>query len=225
MADANEVQSEMFGKIPLIGEVLPEMEVKTTLGMVKLPSDFKGKWILLFSHPADFTPVCTTEFVAFAKRAKEFEEINTQLVGLSVDQVFSHLKWVEWIEENLHVQVPFPLIADDVGKVANRLGMIHPARATNTVRSVFIIDPNGKIRLMIYYPQEVGRSVSEILRSLKALQFSDANHVSTPENWPTNDFLGDKVIIPPPSNYKDAMERKKRIGADCYDWWFCTKKV
>lgn len=215
----------MAGRIPLIGEIFPEMEVKSTQGMLKLPSDFAGKWIVLFSHPADFTPVCTTEFVGFAKKAKEFEEANAQLIGLSVDQVFSHLKWIEWIEEHLDVKVPFPLIADDVGKVAARLGMIHPARATNTVRSVFIIDPSSKIRLMIYYPQEVGRSIPEILRSLKALQFSDANHVSAPESWPHNEFLGDRVIIPPPSNYKDAMERKKRIGADCYDWWFCTKKV
>ncbi|OPY30876.1 MAG: putative peroxiredoxin [Methanomassiliicoccales archaeon PtaU1.Bin124] len=225
MSEQNGQQSEMAGHIPLIGEKFPAMEVKTTLGAVRLPDDFKGKWIVLFSHPADFTPICTTEFVAFAKRHEEFESTNAQLIGLSVDQLFSHMKWIEWIEDNMHVQVPFPLIADDVGAIANRLGMIHPSRATNTVRAVFIIDPEGKIRLIIYYPQEVGRSVSEILRSLKALQFSDANHVSTPENWPNNEFLGDKVVIPPPRDFKSAMERKKRIGEDCYDWWFCTKKV
>jgi peroxiredoxin (alkyl hydroperoxide reductase subunit C) len=225
MTFPNENPPEMAGRIPLIGETFPEMEVKTTHGMIKLPTDYKGKWIVLFSHPADFTPVCTTEFIAFAKKANEFEQVNAKLIGLSIDQVFSHLKWVEWIEDNMNVKIPFPIIADDVGKVASRLGMIHPSRGTNTVRSVFIIDPNAKIRLMIYYPQEVGRSIPEVLRALKALQYTDENHVAAPENWPNNDFLGDEVIIPPAADYKTAMERKKNIGKGCYDWWFCHKKL
>jgi peroxiredoxin 2/4 len=215
----------MAGKIPLIGEKFPELSVKTTQGMINLPSDYKGSWFVLFSHPADFTPVCTTEFVAFAKKAKEFEAANAKLIGLSIDQVFSHMKWVEWIEEHLDVKISFPIIADDIGKVAKKLGMVHEARGTNTVRSVFIVDPESKIRLIIYYPQEVGRSIPEVLRALKALQFADKNHIAAPENWPNNDFLGDKVIIPPPQDYTTAMQRKKKGGKDCYDWWFCTKKV
>jgi peroxiredoxin (alkyl hydroperoxide reductase subunit C) len=211
--------------LPLIGDQLPDMVVKTTHGMMSIPKDFSGKWMVLFSHPADFTPVCTTEFVAFAKKNAEFEAVGAKLIGLSIDQVFSHIKWVEWIEENMDVMIPFPIIADDIGKVAMSLGMVHPSRGMNTVRAVFIIDPTGKIRLIIYYPQEVGRSIDEILRALKALQYTDKNHVAAPENWPNNSFLKDKVIIPPPSDYKTAMERKKRKGKDCYDWWFCTKKI
>ncbi len=212
--------------LPLIGDKFPDLVVKTTHGMMNLPKDVAGKWLVLFSHPADFTPVCTTEFVGFAKKNAEFEKVGAKLIGLSVDQVFSHIKWVEWIEDNLNVKIPFPIIAD-TGAVAMQLGMIHPSKASNTVRAVFIIDPTGIIRLIIYYPQEVGRSIDEVLRALKALQYTDKNHVSAPENWPNNDFLQDRVIISPPSDYKTAMERKKKVGKgkDCYDWWFCTKKI
>ena len=212
--------------MPLIGDKFPDLVVKTTHGMMNLPKDVAGKWLVLFSHPADFTPVCTTEFVGFAKKNAEFEKVGAKLIGLSVDQVFSHIKWVEWIEDNLNVKIPFPIIAD-TGAVAMQLGMIHPSKASNTVRAVFIIDPTGIIRLIIYYPQEVGRSIDEVLRALKALQYTDKNHVSAPENWPNNDFLQDRVIISPPSDYKTAMERKKKVGKgkDCYDWWFCTKKI
>jgi peroxiredoxin (alkyl hydroperoxide reductase subunit C) len=220
-----EMSSEKGARIPLIGEKFPEMEVKTTHGLIKLPTDYTGKWFILFSHPADFTPVCTTEFVAFAKKAEKFEAQDTKLIGLSIDQVFSHIKWVEWIEDNLKVPINFPVIADDVGAVSFQLGMIHSAKGANTVRAVFIVDPNGIIRLIIYYPQEVGRSIDEVVRALTALQYSDSNKVSTPENWPNNEFLGDKVILPPPRTYKEAMARRKKMGADCYDWWFCTKKV
>jgi len=222
-----EMEEEFSGGMPLIGDPLPDMVVKTTHGMMNIPKDFAGKWMILFSHPADFTPVCTTEFIAFAKKNCDFEDVGAKLIGLSIDQVFSHIKWVEWIEENMNVKIPFPIIADDIGKVAIRLGMVHPSRGMNTVRAVFIIDPTGKIRLIIYYPQEVGRSIDEVLRALKALQFTDKNHVAAPENWPNNDFLHDRVIIPPPSDYKTAMERKKNVGKgkDCYDWWFCTKKI
>ena len=212
--------------LPLIGDKFPELVVKTTHGMMNLPKDVAGKWLVLFSHPADFTPVCTTEFVGFAKKNAEFEKVGAKLIGLSIDQVFSHIKWVEWIEDNLNVKIPFPIIAD-TGAVAMQLGMIHPSKASNTVRAVFIIDPTATIRLIIYYPQEVGRNIDEVLRALKALQYTDKNHVAAPENWPNNDFLQDRVIIPPASDYKTAMERKKKVGKgkDCYDWWFCTKKI
>lgn len=220
-----DIEDSVMG-LPLIGDKFPEMVVKTTHGMINLPKDYAGKWMVLFSHPADFTPVCTTEFVGFAKKNDEFEKVGAKLIGLSIDQVFSHIKWVEWIEENLDVKIPFPIIADH-GNVAVQLGMIHPNKGSNTVRAVFIVDPTGTIRLIIYYPQEIGRSIDEVLRAVKALQYTDKNHVAAPENWPNNDFLKDRVIIPPAADYKTAMERKKKVGKgkDCYDWWFCTKKL
>ncbi len=209
--------------IPLIGEKFPEMKVHTTNGPLSLPNDFKGKWFVLFSHPGDFTPVCTTEFVAFAKRAEKFKELNTELIGLSIDQVFSHIKWIEWIEANLGTKIEFPIIADDMGKVAIKLGMIHPGKGTNTVRAVFIVDPEGIMRLMLYYPQEVGRQVDEVLRALKALQISDREKVAMPENWPNNEILGDKVIIPPA---KDMATVKERMNwENKFDWWFAYKEL
>jgi len=214
---------EVKGGIPLLGEKMPSLEVQTTHGMKKIPEDYAGKWIVLFSHPGDFTPVCTTEFVAFAKRNDKFKELNAELVGLSIDQVFSHIKWVEWIKEKIGVEIPFPIIADDMGKVAKALGMVHPGKGTNTVRAVFIIDPKGIIRLMIYYPQEIGRQVDEVLRALRALQISDINKVAMPENWPNNELIQDKVIIPPP---KDVFEAEKRMKvAEGYDWWFTYKSL
>jgi len=209
--------------IPLLGEKLPEMTVHTTRGTINLPKDYEGKWIVLFSHPADFTPVCTTEFVAFAKRAKEFKKLDAQLIGLSIDQVFSHIKWIEWIKNTLQVEIPFPIIADDMGKVAEKLGMVHPGKGTNTVRAVFIIDPQGIIRLMIYYPQEVGRQIDEVLRALKALKVADEYKVAMPENWPNNELIGKKVIIPPPKDVDGAEERLKT--AEGYDWWFTYKEI
>lgn len=210
-------------RIPLIGDKFPEIRVQTTRGILNIPGDFKDKWIVFFSHPADFTPVCTTEFVAFAKRADQFKKLNAELVGLSIDQVFSHIKWVEWIQEKLNVQIPFPIIADDMGKVATKLGMLHPGKGTNTVRAVFLVDPEGKMRLMIYYPQEIGRQVDEVLRALKALQISDAKKVAMPENWPNNELIGDKVIIPPPRDMATAEERLK--SSEGYDWWFTFKNL
>ncbi|MFA7287885.1 MAG: peroxiredoxin [Melioribacteraceae bacterium] len=217
------MQNEVRSGIPLLGEAMPSIEVQTTHGMKKIPDDYKGKWIVLFSHPGDFTPVCTTEFVAFANRNEEFKKLNAELVGLSIDQVFSHIKWVEWIDEKLKVKIPFPIIADDMGRVAETLGMIHPGKGTNTVRAVFVMDPEGKIRLMIYYPQEIGRQVDEVLRALKALQISDKNKVAMPENWPNNELLGDKVINPPPKDMVSAEERKK--NSEGYDWWFTYKSL
>ena len=217
------MSEETRSGIPLIGEKMPEMEVQTTHGMINIPKDYAGKWLVLFSHPADFTPVCTTEFVAFANRNDKFRELNAELVGLSIDQVFSHIKWVEWIKEKIGVEIPFPVIADDMGRVASKFGMVHPGKGTNTVRAVFIIDPDGIIRLMIYYPQEIGRQIDEVLRALKALQISDKNKVAMPENWPNNELIQDKVINPPPKNVKDAEARMK--NAEGYDWWFTYKSL
>ncbi len=207
----------------LIGEQAPSFEAQTTIGKVKFPDDYKGKWVVLFSHPADFTPVCTTEFVAFQKRFEQFAELNTQLIGLTIDQVFAHIKWVQWIKENLDTEIRFPVIADDRGKIAEMFGMIHPAKGTNTVRAVFIIDPESIVRLIIYYPQEVGRNFDEILRVLKALQVVDENKVATPANWPNNELIGDEVIIPPPKDVEAAEKRKEEYK--CHDWWFCHKKL
>ena len=215
-------------KMKLLGQEFPEMEVVTTHGAKKLPEDYKGKWMVLFSHPGDFTPVCTTEFVEFSRRDAEFKELNAELVGLSVDQVFSHIKWVEWINENSDVTVPFPVIADELGRVSNELGMIHPGKGTNTVRAVFIVDDKGIIRLIMYYPQEVGRSVDEILRSLKALQTADKNSVAIPENWPNNHWLGDDVIVPPAASeeeVKKRYEQEKNGELKLKDWWFAHKQL
>ncbi|MEM3445513.1 MAG: peroxiredoxin [Thermoplasmata archaeon] len=218
----------MEGRMPLLGENFPAMEVKTTHGMMKLPDAFKGKWFILFSHPADFTPVCTTEFVAFQKRYAEFKKLNCELIGLSIDQVFSHLKWLEWIQEKFGVEITFPLIADDVGRVANMLGLIHPAKGMSTVRAVFIVDPNGVIRAILYYPQELGRNMDEILRMVKGLQTVDANKVAIPANWPNNELIGDKVIVPPASTIADKKKReesKAKGEIECFDWWLCYKKL
>jgi peroxiredoxin (alkyl hydroperoxide reductase subunit C) len=219
MSENNEIKSG----IPLIGEKFPELKVQTTKGVINIPNDYKDKWIVLFSHPADFTPVCTTEFIAFAKRNDKFKKLNAELIGLSIDQVFSHIKWIEWIKEKMNIEIPFPVIADHIGKVASRLGMIHPDKETNTVRAVFIIDPKGIIRLMIYYPQEIGRQVDEILRALNALQVADAKKVAIPENWPNNELIGDKVIIPPPKDVAGAEERLKK--EEGFDWWFTFKNL
>jgi peroxiredoxin (alkyl hydroperoxide reductase subunit C) len=223
MKSSTESQAISEKGIPLIGEKFPEMVVKTTHGQMKLPGDFEGKWFVLFSHPGDFTPVCTTEFVAFAKRSDEFKKLNCELIGLSIDQVFSHIKWVEWIKEKLNVEIPFPVIADDTGRVATKLGMIHPGKGANTVRAVFIVDSDGLIRLILYYPQEIGRNMDEVLRALRALQVSDKNKVAMPANWPNNEIIGDKVIIPPATDEKTAKERLKEY--ECFDWWFCHKKL
>lgn len=214
---------ETENNMPLLGDKFPEMTVKTTHGEKKLPEDYRGKWFVLFSHPGDFTPVCTTEFYSFAQRAEEFKKNDTELIGLSIDQVFSHIKWTEWIEKELNQKIPFPIIADDMGRVAQKLGMLHPGKGTNTVRAVFIVDPKGNLRLMLYYPQEIGRNMSEVLRSVQALQVSDKNGVALPANWPNNELIGDHAIIPPAGDEETA--EKRRGEKDCYDWWFCHKKL
>ncbi|MEM0043885.1 MAG: peroxiredoxin [Sulfolobales archaeon] len=213
----------MPGSIPLIGERFPTLDVLTTHGKKVLPDDYKGKWFVLFSHPADFTPVCTTEFYAFASRYNDFKELNTELIGLSIDSSYSHIKWSEWIKEKLGKEIPFPIIADPTGSIANKLGMIHAASATHTVRSVFIVDPNGIIRAILYYPAELGRNIDEILRMVKALQVSDKYKVAIPANWPNNEVIGERVIIPPASTVDQASERLKQYT--CFDWWFCHKEI
>ncbi len=210
-------------RMPLIGDKFPEIEVQTTHGKMKLPDEFKGRWFILFSHPADFTPVCTSEFVAFQKRYETLQDLGCELIGLSIDQVFSHIKWVEWIKEKLDIEIKFPIIADDTGKVARTLGIIHPAKGTNTVRAVFIVDPESIIRAILYYPQELGRNMDEIVRMIQALQISDENEVAMPANWPNNEIIGDKVIIPPATSEEEAKKVVKEY--ECFDWWFCYKKI
>lgn len=208
--------------MPLLGDAFPELEVQTTHGPMSIPGDLKGNWFVLFSHPADFTPVCTTEFVAFQQKKPEFDKLGVKLIGMSIDQVFSHIKWIEWIKENIDIDIEFPVIAAN-DSVAMKLGMLHPGKGTNTVRAVFVGDPEGKVRLVIYYPQEIGRNVDEIVRAVKALQTSDANGVATPENWPNNSLIKDRVIIPPANNVEDAAKRKSEYEG--YDWWFCHKAL
>jgi len=209
--------------LPLLGEKIPAFKAKTTHRMINFPEDYKGKWVVLFSHPGDFTPVCTTEFVSFQKRFDEFKNMNTELIGLSIDQVYSHINWVEWIKENLGVEIKFPVIADDRAQIAELLGMIHPAKGNNTVRAVFIIDPEGVLRAVLYYPQELGRNMDEILRMVKGLQINDQYKVALPANWPNNELLHDEVIIPPASDVETAAKRLKEYA--CFDWWFCHKKL
>ena len=215
--------SQIQKPLPLIGDKFPELKVQTTHGPKNLPKDYAGKWFILFSHPADFTPVCTTEFVAFQKRYQQFRELNTELIGLSIDQVFSHIKWVEWIKEKMGEEIEYPVIADDRGTVADQLGLVHPGKGTNTVRAVFIVDPHGTIRAFLYYPQELGRNIDEIVRMVKGLQISDKHGVAIPANWPENELLKDRVIIPPASDQETARKRVKQY--DNYDWWFCHKEL
>ncbi len=207
--------------MPLLGDKFPELNVNTTHGPMSIPGDLEGSWFVLFSHPADFTPVCTTEFVAFQKRYDEFEKLGCKLVGMSVDQVFSHIKWVEWIKEKLDVEIKFPVVAAN-DTVAMKLGMLHPGKGTNTVRAVFVVDPTGTVRLVIYYPQEIGRNIDEIVRAVKALQLADTQGAAA-AGWPNNELIGDRVIIPPATDEKTAKERLEQY--ECFDWWFCHKPL
>jgi len=208
--------------MPLLGDPFPAMEVKTTQGIMKLPHAMNGSWFVLFSHPADFTPVCTTEFVAFQKRVPEFDKLGVKLIGMSVDQVFSHIKWIEWIKDALDVDITFPVIAAN-DTIAMKLGMLHPGKGTNTVRAVFVVDSHGLVRLVIYYPQEIGRNMDEIVRAVKALQIADEKSVAMPAGWPDNELIGDRVIVPPPTDVAAAKDRSQKF--DCYDWWFCHKTL
>jgi peroxiredoxin (alkyl hydroperoxide reductase subunit C) len=209
----------------LIGDKLPEMKVATTHGEISLPDEYQGKWLILFSHPADFTPVCTTEFVAFQKRYDDFKELNCELLGLSIDQVFSHIKWVEWIEENLDTEIEFPIIADSTGGVSEKLGFIHPKKGTDTVRAVLVVDPESTVRAILYYPQELGRNMDEILRVVKAFQVGAKNKAAMPANWPENELIKDRVIVPPAKSVQEANKRKSSDKYECYDWWLCHKEA
>lgn len=194
------------------------MEVQTTHGKIKLPKTFKGKWFILFSHPADFTPVCTTEFYAFQSKYQQFKDLNCELIGLSIDQIYSHLKWIEWIKDNLALDIEFPVIAD-TGEIAKTLGIIHPAKAKNTVRAVFIIDPTGIIRAILYYPPELGRNIDEILRMVEGFNQIEEKQVAIPANWPK--IIGKGLIIPPIPNIEEGKKRADRYK--CIDWWLCYR--
>lgn len=206
--------------MPQLNRPAPDFTAKTTHGEKSL-ADYKGKWLVLFAHPADFTPVCTTEFSAFATRADQFKALDTELLGLSIDSVHAHIAWTRSIKENFGIEIPFPIIADLSMQVANAYGMIQPgASDTAAVRATFVIDPEGILRAMIYYPMSNGRSVDEILRLVKALQTSEAHGVATPENWQP----GEKVIVPPPATDAEAETRKDE-GYDYVDWYFCKKDL
>lgn len=207
----------------MIGEKMPQMTVKTTVGEKTLPNDYMGKWLVLFSHPGDFTPVCTTEFVSFAKNYENFKQLDTELLGLSVDQVQPHIKWIEWIEDKLCTPIPFPVIADPMGVAASELGMIHNTKSSHTVRAVFIIDPEGIIRMILYYPEQVGRNIEEIIRSVAALQVADKHNVAMPANWPSNELIGEKVIVPTAQTIEKAKQNQENYCN--YDWWFCYKEL
>jgi peroxiredoxin (alkyl hydroperoxide reductase subunit C) len=212
--------AETAPSMPRINEVAPDFEAKTTQGVMKL-SDLRGKWVVLFSHPADFTPVCSTEFVEFARRSGEFRQRNAQLVGLSVDSITAHIAWIRNMQDHFGVKIDFPVIADLDTKVAQRYGLIHPgASETATVRAVFVIDDKGVVRAIIYYPMSLGRNIDEILRALEALQTADANACATPANWRP----GDKVIVPPPQTLEDA-EKRMESGYEVTDWYFSKRDL
>ncbi len=218
----NETQDQVKEMVsfPQLNKPAPDFIAKTT-GGIKSLSDYKGKWLVLFSHPADFTPVCTTEFMAFAKRAEQFRALNCELLGLSIDSVHSHIAWMRNIKENFGIEIPFPIIADLSMEVAKSYGMVQPgASDTSAVRATFLIDPEGVMRAMVYYPMSNGRSVDEFLRLLEALQTSDTNKVATPENWKK----GEPVIVPPPATASDADKRANE-GYEYTDWYFSTKQL
>lgn len=215
--------------MPRIGDKAPSFNAVTTQGDIQFPEQYAGSWVILFSHPADFTPVCTSEFMTFATREAEFEELNCKLVGLSVDGLYSHIAWLRTIKEKIQykgmkgVEVKFPLIEDITMEVAKKYGMIQPGESnTKAVRAVFLIDPKGIIRAIIYYPLSTGRNFDELIRLVKAVQTADAFSVATPADW----VPGDEVIVPPAGSCgvaKERMENKDNIT--CYDWFFCTKPI
>lgn len=211
---------EQITSLPRIGEPAPDFEAVTTHGVLKL-EDFKGRWLILFSHPADFTPVCTTEFIAFAEIYPELQKRGVDLLGLSVDSVSSHIAWVRNVEEKMKIKIPFPVIADLSKEVSLAYGMIHPGESkTATVRCVFIIDDSQTIRTILYYPLTTGRNMDEILRIVDALQTTDKHAVATPANWRP----GDMVVVPPPNTQEMAEERVKQ-DYECVDWYLCKKKL
>jgi peroxiredoxin 2/4 len=215
--------------MPRIGDRAPSFAATTTQGTINFPMDYSGSWVILFSHPADFTPVCTSEFMTFALMEEKFAKANCKLVGLSVDGLFSHIAWLRTIKEKIeyrgmkNVEVKFPLIEDITMSVAHKYGMIQQGESsTKAVRAVFFIDPNGFIRAMIYYPLSTGRNFDELYRALVAMQTADAFSVATPADWRP----GDPVIVPPPGSCGLARERmENKEGITCHDWFFCTKPL
>lgn len=216
--------------MPRIGDNAPSFKAVTTQGEINFPADYKGQWVILFSHPADFTPVCTSEFMTFASMEAEFNALNCQLVGLSVDGLYSHIAWLRTIKEKIeykgmkNVEVKFPLIEDITMEVAKKYGMLQPGESnTKAVRAVFFIDPEGKIRTIIYYPLSLGRNFEELKRVVVALQTADKFSVATPADWQP----GDDVIVPTAGSCGVAKERVegKEAGVKCYDWFFCTKPI
>ena len=214
-------------RMPLIGDKAPAFTAVTTQGMINFPGDYKGKWVILFSHPADFTPVCTTEFMTFASLADDFKALNTELVGLSVDSLYAHIAWLRKIKEiewkNFKdIEVKFPLIEDIRMDVAKKYGMIQPGESsTKAVRAVFVIDPKGIIRTILYYPLSMGRNFDELYRVVIALQTVDAFDIATPADWRP----GDDVIVPTAGSCGVAKERMENQDLTCHDWFFCTKKL
>jgi peroxiredoxin (alkyl hydroperoxide reductase subunit C) len=213
-------ESAPAASLPRLGMAAPLFEAVTTHGKIRL-EDYHGGWVVLFSHPADFTPVCTTEFLAFAAIAPELRKRNVELLGLSIDSPTSHIAWVRNIKEKFGVDIPFPIIADSNKEVASLYGMVMPGESkTETSRCVFVIDPVGIVRAMIYYPLTTGRNTEEIIRLIDALQTTDKHKVATPANWKP----GDKVIVPPPSTMEE-VETRMKAGFECTDWYFCKKTV
>lgn len=215
--------------MPRIGDKAPEFKATTTQGEINFPSDYKGEWVILFSHPADFTPVCTTEFMTFAHLEEKFKNANCNLVGLSIDGLYSHIAWLRSIKDKIkfrdmkNIEVKFPLIEDITMEVANKYGMVQPGESeTQAVRAVFFIDPKGVIRAIIYYPLSLGRNFDEIYRALIAMQAADKFNVATPADWTP----GDDVIISPAGSCGVAEARMTQDDdLDCEDWYFCTKKL
>ena len=215
--------------MPLIGDDAPRFKAKTTMGDIDFPKDYRGKWVIFFSHPADFTPVCTTEFMAFASMQKDFKKLNTELIGLSIDSIYAHIAWLRTIKEKIvfngmkNVEVTFPLIEDLKMDISKKFGMVQPnASTTQAVRAVFIIDDKSKVRAILYYPLSNGRNMEEIKRLVIAMQKSDKEGIATPANWNP----GDDVIIPPPGSCGTAKERveSRQEGQYCLDWFMCLRK-
>jgi peroxiredoxin (alkyl hydroperoxide reductase subunit C) len=218
-----------FHRMPLIGDDAPEFTAVTTQGIINFPADYKGKWVILFSHPADFTPVCTSEFMTFARMHDEFKALNTELIGLSVDSLYAHIAWLRTIKEKIEwngmkdMEVNFPLIEDISMNVANKFGMIQPNQSnTQAVRAVFVMDPKAKIRTILYYPLSTGRNFDEIKRIIQALQKADSEGVATPADWRP----GQDVIVPPAGSCGVAKDRMttKTDGEYCLDWFMCLRK-
>ncbi len=214
-------EAPALNRLPLIGDQAPDFEVESTHGIIRL-SDYRGEWVVLFSHPADFTPVCTTEFIEFARHKDDFDSRNVQLIGNSVDSIFSHIGWVNSIEQNNGVEITFPVIADLEMKVASAYGMIHPeSNGTNAVRAVFVIDDKGVIRAMVYYPLNAGRNIDEILRLVDALQTADREGVSCPANWTP----GDDVVVGAPRTTEDLKKRLADPTVELTDWYLAKKSL